>query len=411
MRRLILFMSVLVFVITAFASCRYTDQISIVDDSVKNEQEIDTTETEGSNPSQSKKLIHGIDIVNYPDIYSAPEYERLTEGQKIAYIALCQAVDDIIKNGIQVNKEYPLNARISDLDRISALSFFNSNFNIFNDIVCFIASSDSQGSQDFCDSFYLANLDNSDHFEDFITDSINKYLECEAMADDILSSLDHDGTDYGKALSIARWMVDNIVFPDDYSDRIEQLQTEYNTLKYREAVCGGFARTFNFLCKKSGIDIIYILGIGLNGTHAWNMINIDENWYHVDVTWMTGAQFYRNFMMSDEICSLFGHEKWAYYCTDAIKSEYFTPIANSYDLYEYYFESAEDVIKYFNDSCILPNVSYELFISNKDELNTFMKYNNTKIVDRNGFEFILKINEYDKYLGVTFVRNYYFSDD
>lgn len=59
------------------------------------------------------------------------------------------------------------------------------------------------------------------------------------------------------------------------------------------AVCEGWARAFQYLCQKTGIRCLYIDG-ALNttgdtinptwGNHAWNHVELDDQWYLVDAT-------------------------------------------------------------------------------------------------------------------------------
>ncbi len=51
------------------------------------------------------------------------------------------------------------------------------------------------------------------------------------------------------------------------------------------AVCEGYSKCFSYLLSKSGINNLYILGTGSNEAHAWNAVQIANQWYLCDVTW------------------------------------------------------------------------------------------------------------------------------
>ncbi len=51
----------------------------------------------------------------------------------------------------------------------------------------------------------------------------------------------------------------------------------------RDAVCQGYALAYSFLLNEVGIESVIVSSKVMN--HAWNMIKIDGEWYHVDVTW------------------------------------------------------------------------------------------------------------------------------
>ncbi|MBE6599086.1 MAG: hypothetical protein E7638_06555 [Ruminococcaceae bacterium] len=51
----------------------------------------------------------------------------------------------------------------------------------------------------------------------------------------------------------------------------------------RNAVCQGYALAYSFLLKEVGIESMIVVSAPMN--HAWNMVKINNKWYHVDVTW------------------------------------------------------------------------------------------------------------------------------
>ena len=51
------------------------------------------------------------------------------------------------------------------------------------------------------------------------------------------------------------------------------------------AVCEGYAKCFEYLLDLAGIPNIYILGTGAKEAHAWNAIEIMNQWYLCDITW------------------------------------------------------------------------------------------------------------------------------
>ena len=50
------------------------------------------------------------------------------------------------------------------------------------------------------------------------------------------------------------------------------------------AVCYGFSLVFKLLCDYSGINCLVIRG-KTKGNHAWNMVEYDGGFYHIDTTW------------------------------------------------------------------------------------------------------------------------------
>ncbi len=61
----------------------------------------------------------------------------------------------------------------------------------------------------------------------------------------------------------------------------------YGFLVGRKGICLGYASTFQLFMDMLDIPCITVLGHSWNGEreHAWNMVQLDEDWYCVDVTW------------------------------------------------------------------------------------------------------------------------------
>lgn len=51
------------------------------------------------------------------------------------------------------------------------------------------------------------------------------------------------------------------------------------------AVCAGYAKAYQLLMEEAGISCEYVTGTANGGSHGWNIVNIDGQWYHVDTTW------------------------------------------------------------------------------------------------------------------------------
>ena len=93
-------------------------------------------------------------------------------------------------------------------------------------------------------------------------------------------------TDFEKELIIHDAMCEMIVYGESSSVGSENdAYSVYGALVNRHAVCEGYARTFKLLCKYAGIECILITGDSKGVGHMWNMVKLDNQWYHVDVTW------------------------------------------------------------------------------------------------------------------------------
>ena len=84
-----------------------------------------------------------------------------------------------------------------------------------------------------------------------------------------------------------------------------------------KAVCSGYASAFQLLMTFADVECEYVF----SDTHAWNLVKLDDEWYHIDVTWddpvpdQPGTVIYTHFLMTDEeVSSLADHQNWSCEC-------------------------------------------------------------------------------------------------
>ena len=96
------------------------------------------------------------------------------------------------------------------------------------------------------------------------------------------------GNTYEDIKMVHDYLVDNIEYDTSLSkDNIYDL---YGALVNRVAVCEGYARSFKYILDEMGISSVLVIGTGTNSRgeterHAWNYVEINNNWYAVDCTW------------------------------------------------------------------------------------------------------------------------------
>ena len=73
------------------------------------------------------------------------------------------------------------------------------------------------------------------------------------------------------------------------------------------AVCQGYAFAFQMFMDLLGIDSKIVVGTADGVSHAWNMVSLKGDWYHVDVTWddpvpdREGVVQYNYFLVTDAV--------------------------------------------------------------------------------------------------------------
>ena len=96
-----------------------------------------------------------------------------------------------------------------------------------------------------------------------------------------------NGSDYEKALYIHDALANRIIYDLGWQDE----QSAYSALVDGRAVCAGYARSYQYLLNRVGIDAWTLEGFGWNmkedsmESHAWNLVWIDGKCVYTDVTW------------------------------------------------------------------------------------------------------------------------------
>lgn len=93
-------------------------------------------------------------------------------------------------------------------------------------------------------------------------------------------------SDFEKELALHNALVEHV---DYYKyqdiDKIPCIKhTAYGALVEKQAVCDGYSKAFKMLLEKVGVENIIIHGSTENVAHAWNLVKLDNEYYHVDVT-------------------------------------------------------------------------------------------------------------------------------
>ncbi len=74
-------------------------------------------------------------------------------------------------------------------------------------------------------------------------------------------------------------------------NRTELFHYDYSiigALLNHTCVCEGYAKAFKLLCDQVGIPCAVIVGASKGEGHAWNIVRLGRNAFHVDVTWNSG---------------------------------------------------------------------------------------------------------------------------
>lgn len=145
----------------------------------------------------------------------------------------------------------------------------------------------------------------------------NHRKEIGPKVDEILKEMDKNGckTDYEKALFLHDYIYKHCKY--DYglamklfthrkpnSNSSTRPNEPHGCLLDGNAICGGISEAYALLLQTAGIPCKVIYGPFMGSGHVWNIVKINGQWYHVDVTfdlWFTAFHGkYSWFMLTEK---------------------------------------------------------------------------------------------------------------
>ena len=123
----------------------------------------------------------------------------------------------------------------------------------------------------------------------------------------IISKMNSSLSDYEKEKYLHDALASKVTYVEG-----DNAHNAYGALVEGEAVCEGYAEALQCLLQAAGLQSIIVLGSSVNPAtnteegHAWNMVRIDGEYYHTDLTWndQESAIFYAYFNQDDATIKL-----------------------------------------------------------------------------------------------------------
>ena len=212
-------------------------------------------------------------------------YHQLNKQEQAVYRAFYDGVmahQDIIP--IPVRGEFPQEA----FERIfQAVTKDNPLMYYLNQSACSYAS-DRFGNIAICPQYFFSKEKVQEYNR-----KVEKEVNC--LAGRLILTV---GTDYEKEKKIHDWICQNISYDDEGADtrKPARVITSHNIIgvfAHHRAQCEGIAKAVKVLLNAVDVKCIVVTGEAVqNGKkvpHAWNMVNIEGQPYHLDVTWDIGA--------------------------------------------------------------------------------------------------------------------------
>lgn len=212
-------------------------------------------------------------------------YENLNKDERIVYNEIKSAI-------LQKNENLELN--LFDFDIISKVyySVLNDNPEMF-----YVTNHLNYNSSLINDKIVSAKV-NFDYKEEFDSNEIKKtnsklnYIKYRLFFETIGFS------NYDIAKTCFEYICKNATYDLSVDD-----QSLYSVLIDNKGVCASYAKSFKYLMDFFNIPNYIVEGkfINSNENHAWNMIKLNDSWYHVDVT---QADANENYIDYSYFCSI-----------------------------------------------------------------------------------------------------------
>lgn len=194
-------------------------------------------------------------------------YNRLSDNAKIAYTLI---VPEMYKHAQSIEIPMITEAELTALNY--AVSYDNP------DLICYSAECNvrTEGNKYYFEPEYSHTQEECDRLTSELKTEVDKVVK-QAQS---LSS------DYEKE----KYVHDYICEKCEYVLTDKLKTTSYDALIGGEAVCEGYARAAQLLLNRLGIENYLIIGDARDDDgniegHMWNIVKINGNNYHLDVTW------------------------------------------------------------------------------------------------------------------------------
>lgn len=242
------------------------------------------------------KTVNGITVYDSPslgsqkydsswDIYSSNYiYNQLNSAQRTFWDALDLVCNSYLTNDIDA-VDYGNGWSYSQL----WISYTKLGLSETQAKELFIMFSYSNPQYYFLDSSLIASSGGSwvPFFYGKFTDGSARKTETakvKAQIDEMESQIAKGRNDVEKAKIAHDLIITKVQYDHDYATSTPNTlyhQSGYSVFCDDYTVCAGYTKAFELLMNGAGIDTMGVVSEG----HAWNLISLNDSWYHVDCTW------------------------------------------------------------------------------------------------------------------------------
>lgn len=200
-----------------------------------------------------------------------------TDAKISSYKDLLNSIYYVINSGAERSEKYcdkEYTSCIDDLTKLISddelLSTFNNFVHPYNSFETIVFNHDNATFSMEINHVY--NKDDIEKINNIVDTAINKYITNTMSARDkikVIHDFIIDNTDYDTLKS------------NNIKDTTYRSNTAYGVLLENKGICSGYSDAMAIFLNKLNI-INYKIS---NNEHIWNLVLLDSDWYHLDLTW------------------------------------------------------------------------------------------------------------------------------
>lgn len=142
---------------------------------------------------------------------------------------------------------------------------------------------------------------------------LNDYAEKEYKKI-VAENINDDMSDIEKVRILHDWVCKHTKYADN--DKLPEYHTDASILLNDSTVCEGYSKACNLLFNYAGIETYYIHSF----SHAWNIVNIGGQYFHIDSTWDDGDEISYDWFMKSDSEMKESHGEWEAYIPTSMHS-------------------------------------------------------------------------------------------
>lgn len=224
-------------------------------------------------------------------------YSYLTETQKQMYRFMKTAAENMTEGLFIVNPTVSTKQnKFSDIT-LAFRALSNDNPHIFWLPNSYIMSYDGTAvafsyHENGYDIDYTISKSNQQSLQKKLSDVVSK----------LVNEANKLETNFDKELYFHDWLCQNVTYATQNTNSV---YTAYGALVNGVAVCEGYSRAMQLLCENAKIPCTVVQGYSNGVGHMWNVVELDDGWYNLDITWDDDSEYgiirYAYFNVSDRI--------------------------------------------------------------------------------------------------------------